>query len=60
MSNKTDIINVEYGEDNCPADALMYNFRTRVHNMSDYAKNIEFSKECIEFFKTMVKKRRHT
>lgn len=38
MSNKTNIINVEYGEDNCPADALMNDFRTRAHSMSDYAK----------------------
>lgn len=54
MSNKTNIINVEYGEDNCPVDALMNDFRTRAHSMSDYAKNIEFSKECIEFFKKMA------
>lgn len=53
MSNKTNIINVEYGENNCPADALMYDFRTRANNIRDYAKDIEFSKECIEFFKTM-------
>ena len=44
MSNKTDLINVEYGEDNCPADALMNNFRTRAYNMLDYPKNIEFQK----------------
>lgn len=54
MSNKTDLINVEYGEDNCPADALMNNFRTRAHNMLDYPKNIEFSKECIDFFREMA------
>ena len=54
MSNKIDIINVEYGEDNCPADALMNDFRTRAHNMLNYPKNVEFSKECIEFFKKMA------
>lgn len=54
MRNKTNLINVEYGEDNCPADALMNDFRTRAHNMLDYPKNIEFSKECIEFFKKMA------
>lgn len=54
MRNKTDIINVEYGEDNCPADALMYDFRTKAHNMLSYPKNIEFSKECIDFFKEMA------
>lgn len=54
MRNKTDIINVKYGEDNCPADALMSDFRTRAHNMLDYPKNIEFSKECIDFFRRMA------
>lgn len=54
MSNKTDIINVEYGEDNCPADALMNDFRTRSNNIKEYSKNVEFSKECIEFFKKMA------
>ncbi len=54
MSNKTNIINVEYGKDNCPADALMNDFRTRANNIKEYSKNIEFSKECIEFFKKMA------
>ncbi len=54
MKNKTYIVEVEYGKDNCPADALMYDFRKRANNTKDYEKNIEFSKECIEFFKTMA------
>ncbi len=47
------IINVEYGDDNCPADALMKDFRARAKD-SKYYKNVEFSKSCIDFFKKMA------
>lgn len=55
MNNKKfNIIDVEYGENNCPADALMNNFRTRAHDMLNYLKNIEFSKRCVDFFRDMA------
>lgn len=54
MKNITEIINVEYGEDNCPADALMSDFRKIAKETFDYQKNIEFSKNCIRFFKRMA------
>lgn len=54
MRNKIDIINVKYGDDNCPADALMNDFRKRVKEKNNYQKNIEFSEDCIEFFKKMA------
>lgn len=43
-----------HGEDNCPADAVIYDFRIRAHKMVDYPKNIEFSKESIDFFRKMA------
>lgn len=54
MKNQTEIINVEYGEDNCPADALMSDFRKRAKETSAYQKNIEFSENCIKFFREMA------
>lgn len=54
MKNKKDLINVEYGDGNCPSDALMSDFRRRANSASDYPQNIEFSKNCIEFFREMA------
>lgn len=49
MKNKTIIVNP--GEDNCPADALMSDFRKNI--CSKYSRNITFSQAGIEFFKKM-------
>lgn len=51
MRNKKELIDVESGDENCPADALMRDFRKRAKNTSEYPKNIEFSKNCIDFFR---------
>ena len=48
------IINVKEGEENCPADALMKDFRTRCIGNNKYPKNIEFSESCINFFREMA------
>ena len=50
---KTRIIYVDEGENSCPADALMADFRHLLCK-SDYSKNIEFSESCIDFFKEMA------
>lgn len=47
---KTRVIYVGSGDDDCPADALMSDFR-RTLTENKYARNIEFSKSCIEFFR---------
>ena len=52
-NNKKRKIEVEFGDDNCPADALMKDFRERAKK-SDYAKNVEFSGSCVDFFKEMA------
>lgn len=55
MGNKEDFINVKAGDENCPADALMENFRKRIHSTSsNYPKNIEFSENSINFFRNMA------
>lgn len=54
MKNKKEFIDVQLGDENCPADALMNDFRKRANSANDYAKNIEFSKSCIDFFKKMA------
>lgn len=46
---KTRTIFVDAGP-NCPADALMADFR-KILDQNKYAKNIEFSATCVEFFK---------
>lgn len=54
MRNKTKkIIEVNYGDDNCPADALMKDFRNRAKG-SKYPNNVEFSTSCVDFFKQMA------
>lgn len=54
MRNKEQrIIEVNSGEENCPADALMKDFRNRAKN-SKYPKNVEFSSSCVDFFKRMA------
>ena len=50
---KQRIINVDYGEDNCPNDALMRDFRSRAKS-AKYYKNVEFSQSCVDFFKQMA------
>ncbi len=50
---KTRTIYVGSGEENCPADALMADFR-RTLSASSYAKSIEFSPSCIDFFRNMA------
>lgn len=56
MRNKKEFIYVEPDEDNCPADALMANFRRKIKKASekDYQKNVEFTAGCINFFKDMA------
>lgn len=56
MRNKKEFIDVEPDEDNCPADALMANFRRKIKKASekDYQKNVEFTAGCINFFKDMA------
>ncbi len=51
MKNKSEKINVEYGDENCPADALMSDFRKRAKGIINYPQNIEFSARSIEFFR---------
>ncbi len=54
MRNKNQkIIEVSSGEENCPADALMKDFRNRAKD-SKYPKNVEFSNSCVDFFKQMA------
>ena len=48
------MINVGYGEQNCPVDAVINNFRKRAHQISNYPRNVEFSRECIDFFRNMA------
>ena len=47
---RTRVIYVGSGDDNCPADALMADFRKALSE-NKYAKNIEFSERCIQFFR---------
>jgi len=55
MENSRRIINVESGDENCPADALMIDFRKRaILGKDKYSKNIEFSETCIDFFRKMA------
>lgn len=56
MRNKNEFIDVPSDDENCPADALMANFRKKIKeaNEKDYQKNVEFTKGCINFFKDMA------
>lgn len=56
MRNKKEFIDVAPDDENCPADALMANFRKKIKeaNEKDYQKNIEFSNGCVNFFKDMA------
>ena len=54
MKNNTELISVKYGYENCPADALMNNFRKKVNKKSSYPQNIQFSKNIIDFFREMA------
>ena len=55
MENSKRIIHIEAGDDNCPADALMIDFRKRANAGSkEYSRNIEFSETCIDFFRKMA------
>lgn len=56
MRNKNEFIDVPSDDENCPADALMANFRKKIKNAKGvaYQKNIEFSKGCINFFRDMA------
>lgn len=52
---RKNIINVAPGKEDCPADALMTDFRKRANgNREEYSRNIEFSESCIEFFREMA------
>jgi len=42
------------GEESCPADALMTDFRKRAKDAKNYPHNIEFSSRSIEFFRQMA------
>lgn len=56
MRNKKEFIDVAPDDENCPADALMANFRKKIKEAKekDYQKNIEFSNGCVNFFKDMA------
>ncbi len=54
MKNRNETLYVKPGEDNCPADALMMDFRKKINNTKKYSNNIEFSKNSVEFFRTMA------
>ena len=55
MANSNRIIDVESGDENCPADALMIDFRKKANlGKETYSKNIEFSETCIDFFRKMA------
>lgn len=54
MKNRNEILYVKPDADNCPADALMMDFRKKINNTTKYSKNIEFSKNSVEFFRTMA------
>lgn len=47
-------INVPEGDDYCPSDALMNDFRKNIDKFIDYPKNIEFSSTSVDFFKKMA------
>ena len=47
---RTRVIYVGAEDNECPADALLTDFR-RIISEVKYAKNIEFSKSCIDFFR---------
>ena len=51
MRNKKEFIDVAPDDENCPADALMANFRKKIKEAKekDYQKNIEFSNGCVNF-----------
>lgn len=50
---KTRVIYVGEGEHNCPADKLLADFRQALDE-NRYAKNIEFSRSCMDFFEQMA------
>ena len=56
MRNKKEFTDVAPDDENCPADALMANFRKKIKEAKekDYQKNIEFSNGCVNFFKDMA------
>ena len=55
MGNVKKIIELEAGDESCPADALMLDFRKRANlGKKAYSKNIEFSDTCIDFFRKMA------
>ena len=54
MRNKKELIDVKSGDENCPADALMADFRKRANSVEKYPKDIEFSESSIDFFRKMA------